>query len=107
IPISTGTVTGRCSLETTNPFVGSQSQVITFTNGTGAVGIANQGLNHWGMSFVGGNSYTGCVDVLAAVPTVVWVALESGDGSTVYAQQSLSVTSNNWQHLNFTLSPSA
>lgn len=107
IPISTGTVTGRCSLETTNPFVGSQSQVITFTNGTGAVGIANQGLNHWGMSIVGGNSYTGCVDVLAAVPTVVWVALESADGSTVYAQQSLFVTSNNWQHLNFTLTPSA
>jgi alpha-L-arabinofuranosidase len=46
------------------------------------------------------------VDVLAAVPTVVWVALESADGSTVYAEQSLSVTSNNWQHLNFTLTPS-
>ncbi|HKW28537.1 MAG TPA: alpha-L-arabinofuranosidase C-terminal domain-containing protein [Verrucomicrobiae bacterium] len=106
-PIRRGTATGRCSLETTNPFVGTQSQVITFTAGTGQVGIANQGLNHWGMALVGGRSYTGCLDVRAAVPTILWVALESADGSRVYAEQSLSVTSHNWQHLNFTLAPSA
>jgi len=104
---ATGSASGQCALETTNPFVGTQSQVLTFTNGTGSIGIANQGLNHWGMTFVGGNTYTGWVNVLAPAPTVVWVALESGDGSTVYAQQSLSVPSNNWQHLNFTLTPSA
>jgi hypothetical protein len=107
LPIGTGIASGKCSIEATNPFVGTQSQVITFLSGTGAVGIANQGLNRWGMSFFGGNSYTGCVDVLAATPTVIWVALESADGSTVYARQSLSVTSNNWQHLNFSLTPSA
>src|SRR5579859_2387137 len=106
-PISTGTVTGQCSLETTNPFVGTQSQVITFTGGTGQIGIANQGLNHWGMALAGGSPYTGCLDVRAAVPTILWVALESADGSKVYAEQSLFVTSNNWQHLNFTLTPSA
>jgi alpha-L-arabinofuranosidase-like protein len=106
-PIGRGTATGRCSLETTNPFVGTQSQVITFTAGTGQVGVANQGLNHRGMAFVGERPYTGCLDVHAAAPTVLWVSLESADGSRVYAGQSLSVTSNNWQHLNFTLIPSA
>lgn len=106
-PVRSGTAAGRWSLETTNPFVGTQSQVITFTVGTGQVGIANQGLNHWGMALVRGRSYTGCLDVRAAVPTVLWVALESADGSRVYAEQSLSVTSHNWQHLNFTLAPSA
>ena len=105
--VVTGSASGQCALETTNLFVGKQSQVITFTNGTGSLGIANQGLNHWGMAFVGGNEYTGFVDVQAAAPTFVWVALESGDGSTVYAQQSLAVTSDNWQHLDFTLTPSA
>lgn len=106
VPVDTGTASGQCSLETTNPFVGMQSQVITFSNGTGSIGIANQGLNRWGMSFVGGNDYTGSLDVLADTPTVIWVALESADGSIVYARQSLLVTSNAWQHLNFSLTPS-
>src|SRR5579859_415115 len=107
IPIGTGTASGQCSLETTNPFVGTQSQVLTFSSGTGSVGMANRGLNRWGMSFVGGKSYIGCVDVLASTPTIIWAALESADGSTVYARQSLSVSSNHWQHLNFSLTPSA
>src|SRR6267378_2977999 len=34
-PVSTGAVTGQFSMETTNPFVGTQSQRITFTSGTG------------------------------------------------------------------------
>lgn len=106
-PVSTGTASGQCSLETTNVFVGTQSQVLTFTSGTGAIGLANQGLNRWGMNFVGGNLYTGTLDVRADVPTTAWVSLESADGSAVYAEQGLSVTSNNWQQINFSLTPSA
>jgi alpha-L-arabinofuranosidase len=106
-PISSGTVTGQFSVETTNPFVGAQSQVITFGSGAGVVGIANQGLNRWGMSLVSGNLYTGTLDVRAEVPTPVWVALESADGTAVYAEQSLTVSSNNWQQLNFNLTPTA
>jgi hypothetical protein len=106
-PVSAGAVTGQFSLETSNVFVGTQSQRIAFTSGTGSVGIANRGLNRWGMSFIGGNPYNGTVDVRADVPTTVWLALESADGSVVYAEQSLSVTSNNWQQLNFDLTPNA
>jgi hypothetical protein len=106
-PFSTGAVTGQFSMETANPFVGTQSQRITFTSGTGVVGIANQGLNRWGMNFVGGSPYAGTLDVRADAPTTVWVALESADGSSVYAEQSLSVTSNNWQQFSFNLTPSA
>jgi hypothetical protein len=106
-PVNSGTATGQLALETTNPFVGSQSQVIAFTGGTGVVGVANQGLNRWGLNFVVGNPYAGMLDVRADVPVTVWVALESADGSTVYAEQSLSVTSNNWQQLSFSLTPAA
>ena len=106
-PIVAGTASGQCSLETTNVFVGTQSQVLSFTSGTGAIGLANQGLNRWGMSFVGGNLYTGILDVRADVPTTIWVSLESADGSAVYAEQSLPVTSNNWQQLTFNLTPAA
>jgi hypothetical protein len=106
-PVAAGTASGQCSLETTNTFVGTQSQVLTFGSGSGVVGLANRGLNHWGLSFVGGSLYTGTVDVRADAPTTVWVALESADGSAVYAEQSLSVTSNNWQQLSFNLTPAA
>jgi len=106
-PVSTGSAVGQCLVETTNVFVGTQSQVLTFTSGAGAIGQANQGLNRWGMNFVGGSPYTGILDMRADAPTTVWVALESADGSTVYAEQNLSVTSNNWQQLNFNLTPAA
>jgi hypothetical protein len=105
-PVSTGTAAGQCSLETTNVFVGTQSQVLSFTGGTGVIGVANQGLNSWGMNFVGGNLYTGTLDVRADAPTTIWVSLESADGSAIYAEQNLSVTSNNWQQLTFSLTPS-
>jgi Alpha-L-arabinofuranosidase C-terminal domain len=98
---------GRCSLETSNPFVGKQSQRITFTSGAGQIGIANRGLNRWGLSYVEGKPYEGCLDVRADAPTDLWVALESADGSKVYAEGSLSVTSNSWQHIDFILTPAA
>jgi hypothetical protein len=106
-PVSTGTVTGQFSTETTNPFVGTQSQGLAFSGGTGIVGIANQGLNRWGMNFVAGNPYTGILDARADAPATIWVALESLDGSTVYAEQSISVASNQWQQFAFSLTPSA
>jgi hypothetical protein len=105
--VATGSVVGQCSLETSNPFVGTQSQRITFTRGAGALGVANQGLNRWGLNFVAGKEYDGCLDIRADAPTEVTVAIESRDGSNVYASEDLLVTSNNWEHLDFTLTPSA
>ena len=104
-PVSSGSISGQCSMETSNPFVGAQSQRITVTSGAGKFGIANRGLNHWGLDFVGGKDYEGVLDVRADAPTPVTLALESADGSTVYAQTNLLVTSNNWQNLQFSLSP--
>ena len=106
-PVVTGTASGQCSLETSNVFVGTQSQRITFTGGTGGFGIANQALNHWGMNFVASNEYDGCLDVRADAPTPITVALESSNGVTVYAQTNILVASNTWEHLNFSLNPSA
>jgi hypothetical protein len=105
--VSTGTATGQVSLETTNPFVGTQSQRITFTGGVGEIGVANEGLNRWGMNFVSGKEYDGCVDVRADTPMPISLALENADGTAVYVQTNLLVTSNNWQHVNFTMTPSA
>jgi hypothetical protein len=105
-PISSDSIVGQCSMETSDSFVGSQSQRITVTSGTGKFGVANRGLNHWGMAFVGGKDYEGVLDARADVLTPVTVALESADGMAIYAQTNLLVTSNNWQHLDFSLTPS-
>ena len=105
--VVSGSANGQCSLETSNVFVGTQSQRVTYTGGTGAFGVANESLNHWGMNFIAGNEYDGFLDVRADTPTPITLALESNDGSTVYAQTNLLVTSNNWEHLNFSLTPSA
>ena len=105
-PVQTGSASGQCSLETSNILVGTQSQQITYSGGSGQFGLANQGLNHWGMNFVASNEYDGCLDVRAGAPTPITLVLESADGSTVYAQTNLLVSSNSWEHLNFSLTPS-
>jgi len=102
-----GSASGQFSIETNDPFVGTQSQRITFARGAGEIGIANLGLNRWGMAYVGGSPYEGYLDVRADTLTDVSVALESADGSKVYAERSLPITSNNWQHLDFALTPAA
>jgi hypothetical protein len=106
-PVVTGSATGQCALETTNIFVGTQGQQITFTGRTGAFGVANQGLNHWGMNFIAGNEYDGCLDARADAPVTVTLSLESTNGLAIYAQTNLLVASNNWEHLNFSLTPSS
>ncbi|HEY3861387.1 MAG TPA: hypothetical protein VGO59_05810 [Verrucomicrobiae bacterium] len=102
-----GSASGQFSVETNQPFVGAQCQRMAFMGGAGEAGIENQGLNRWGMSFVQGRQYEGCVDARADVPAVITVALESADGARVCAEQNLSVSGPGWQHLDFVLTSSA
>ena len=57
------------------------------------MGVENQGLNRWGMNFVGGKPYEGYVWVRAEKPTTLFAALESRDGSRSYAETRLDVDS--------------
>jgi hypothetical protein len=100
-----GDAQGEFALEKQTPFTGGQSQRITFTQGTGEIGLENQGLNRWGLSFVEGKSYEGFVWLRAPKPAEVVVSLESRDGTKVYAQTSLTVNQTDWQRLDFTLTP--
>ena len=98
---------GDFSLETSAPFSGRQSQRIAFLNGAGAVGIANQGLNRWGLNFMAGRDYEGYLWARAEAPTALFVALESQDGASVYAEKPVRVHAGGWQKLAFTLRPGA
>ena len=106
-PVRRGEVKGNFSIESAGAFSGDQSQKITFAGGSGEIGIENQGLNRWGMNFVGGKNYDGYVWAHAESPAELFVALESKDGSEVYAEKSLELKAGGWQQLHFTLTSKA
>lgn len=105
--IQRGSANGSDSLVTSAPFLGSQSQLVTFESGQGDWGIENQGLNRWGMSFKAGKPYEGYVWARSDKTATVYAALESRDGSAVYAERPLSLTAGTWRKLEFTLTPHA
>jgi hypothetical protein len=98
---------GSFAITNDEPFLGTQSQQMAFESGGGEVGVENQGLNRWGMSYVAGKAYTGCVWARAGKPTTLFAALESRDGSKVYAETPLTVAAHGWQRIAFTLKPGA
>ncbi len=102
-----GTATGRFAIVSKQPFTGGQSQAMSFDSGAGQWGIENQGLNRWGMNFVAGKPYEGCVWVRAEKPATLFAALESRDGSQVYAEAPLAIADKDWRRVEFTLTPRA
>jgi len=105
--IRTGTAKGTFALEQEQPFVGNQSQRITFVDGDGELGVENQGLNRWGLHFAAGQLYEGIVWARAEKPQDIKLALQNRDGSQTVAEASVSVKAGDWQRLSFQLTPKA
>ena len=76
---------------------------MTFTSGSGAVGIANMALNKKGMNFVKDKNYEGFFMARSAdgKPATVWAVLESYDGSVKYAEKSFVVSGSDWEKYSF------
>ena len=104
-PIQTGDAAGTFTLKRDRPFTGQQSQCMTFVRGQGQIGVENQGLNRWGMSFVKGKPYEGLLWARAESSVELFVALENEDGSQTLAEKRLLVKAGGWQRLTFTLTP--
>ena len=100
-----GGAEGSFSLVAGEPFAGRQSQRVCFVEGTGVIGIENQGLNRLGMNFAKGKPYEGYVHVRGAGPAEFFVALENRDGSRTYAEKRLKVDGGEWQKVGFKLVP--
>jgi hypothetical protein len=101
-----GSATGTYSLKNDRPFIGTQSQQIRFESGEGEVGIANSGLNHWGINFVRGRPYEGYVWAKADKQQLLLAELKSGDGAKTYARQPLNISAGDWQRISLSLRPS-
>lgn len=99
------------------PFAGRQSQGIAFEGGEGEIGVENRGLNRRGLHVVGGRPYEGYLWVRAAGAASLRIAIESGDGGAVLAEETVDLPafdihargdrSGGWRRLDFTLTPSA
>ncbi|MEN6534112.1 MAG: alpha-L-arabinofuranosidase C-terminal domain-containing protein [Bryobacteraceae bacterium] len=102
-----GDVKGSYSIVTDRPFIGKQSQRMSFESGAGEWGVENQGLNRWGMNFVAGKPYEGYIWVRLEKTLEVFVALENRDGTRVYAERGVAPIGLGWQRLDFALTPNA
>jgi hypothetical protein len=105
-PVKKGNATGVFGIDKTHPFVGNQSQQISFVSGTGAIGIENRGLNREGLYLQSQKLYEGDIYVKADKQTQLYITLESGDGSLSYAETSIIVNSADWKKYEFKLTPS-
>jgi hypothetical protein len=83
-------------------FDGHQVQQIT---GGGEIGLVNRSLNHWGMNFVANRRYEGYVWARSDRPSWLSAALEHRAGLRAYDKTLLRLTGNDWQRIDFTLTP--
>jgi alpha-L-arabinofuranosidase len=102
-----GSATGAFSLETNRPFAGLTSQRIALVAGEGEIGVENQGLNRWGMNFIKGKRYEGYLWLRAEQSAALFLALESADGTKRYAESQVAAKGNEWQRVEFKLTPHA
>ncbi len=106
--VATGEAIGRFTWDRDKPFNSSRSQKVEFVRGEGTVGIANRGLNRWGLKFREGRVYSGRLYLRRGpYEGQVSVALQSADGRRTYARQGLGPVGSDWRRFEFTLQPSA
>lgn len=102
--VQTGSARANFSLDATGPFNGARSQRVEHTGGTGSVGVANRGLNRWGITVRKGHAYAGRVHLRSGqLQGAVTVSLQSADGARTYARETLSGVSATWTKFSFTL----
>jgi alpha-L-arabinofuranosidase len=102
--VRSGSAVPRYTWDADGPFNSKRSQKIEFVRGDGAVGVANRGLNRWGLSVRKGHDYAGRLYLRqSGYDGRVAVALESADGKRTYARQELSPVGKEWAKHEFTL----
>lgn len=104
----TGTAKGEFRQDADNPFNGTHCQKIQHGPGAGTVGVANRGLNRWGIAVKKGQTFQGRLYLRASgLQGPVTVALQSADGKTTYAARTIRRVGSAWAKYLFTLTANA
>lgn len=102
--VHTGTAAARFTWDGDNPYNSSRSQKIEILRGDGTAGVANRGLNRWGISVRDGRTYAGRLYLRqSGYEGKVTVALQSADGGRTYAQQEIGNIGKEWARYDFSL----
>ncbi|SDE91015.1 Alpha-L-arabinofuranosidase [Mucilaginibacter pineti] len=95
---------GSFLLDDNDAYNGKQSQVIIHNGGSSTIGIANSGLNRWGIGLRKGNTYSGTLFLKGeGLGSGVTVSLQSADGKKVYATQRIKNITSHWASYSFAL----
>lgn len=96
------------TLSQDNAYNGVTAQQITLSEGKGRAGIANRGLNHWGIAVQKGQRLNGAVWLRTERgPVNVTVALEDLRGTKTYASQIIPLKEKDWTRFDFPLTANA
>ena len=102
---STGGAVAAYRHEAGDAYNGACSQSVEFVSGTGTVGIANAGLNRWGIAVRKGQMFEGRLYLRGSGDVVV--ALQSADGTKEYASQRITGIGAAWKKFPFELTAAA
>ena len=102
---STGGAVAAYRHEVGDAYNGACSQSVEFVSGTGTVGIANAGLNRWGIAVRKGQTFEGRLYLRGSGDVVV--ALQSADGTKEYASQRITGIGAAWKKFPFELTAAA
>jgi len=95
------------AIDDVNPFNGSVSQSINYVRGTNIAGVANKGLNRWGIAVMKDQLFQGRLYLRSAGFTgPVTVALQSADGTITYGSQTISGLTDTWAKYPFSITSS-
>lgn len=102
--IHNANVKASFQVDSTTAYNGQKSQIVNFISGQGKVGVANKGLNRWGIAVRKNQLFQGRVYLKGLhIEGAVTIALENADGSKTFALKKLSGISNDWKKFSFNL----
>ncbi|WP_214073810.1 alpha-L-arabinofuranosidase C-terminal domain-containing protein [Mucilaginibacter sp. dw_454] len=106
--VTSPTARANFMLDGNDPYNSKQAQVIEILSGTGKIGVANKGLNRWGISVKRGEKFQGSVFFKAdGLTGPVTVALQNAAGTKTYASTSFKSIASAWTKYPFTLTTNA
>lgn len=98
---------GSFLLDTSDAYNGKQAQVIMHNGSKGVAGVANSGLNRWGIALRKGNTYSGSLFMKGnGINGGITVSLQSADGKKIYSTQVIKGITTGWKSYPFALKAS-